>query len=115
MLYFLIGYLIFQFSIGYWASRQIKNESDYLLAGRHVPTWLLSFSLFATWFGAEACIGTSGEVYMHGLSGGRADPFGYSLCLFFLGIFHDAFTIIKRDWIFNECCIVSKYYAKEDV
>lgn len=87
MLYFLIGYLIFQFSIGYWASRQIKNESDYLLAGRHVPTWLLSFSLFATWFGAEACIGTSGEVYIYGLSGGRADPFGYSLCLFFLGFF----------------------------
>lgn len=93
MIYFLVGYLIFQFGIGYWASRRIKNESDYLLAGRHVPTWLLSFSLFATWFGAETCIGTSGEVYMLGLSGGRADPFGYSLCLFFLG-----FLIATKIW-----------------
>lgn len=86
MLYFLVVYLGIQFAIGYWVSRRIKNENDFLLAGRHVPGWLLSFSLFATWFGAETCIGTSGEVYASGISGGRADPFGYSLCLVLLGL-----------------------------
>jgi Na+/proline symporter len=93
MIYFLVAYLLFQFSLGYWASRSVKNESDYLLAGRHVPTWLVSFSLFATWFGAETCIGTSGEVYSLGLSGARADPFGYTLCLLLLGL-----LIAKKIW-----------------
>lgn len=93
MIYFLVAYLIFQFSLGYWASRSVKNESDYLLAGRHVPTWLVSFSLFVTWFGAETCIGTSGEVYSFGLSGARADPFGYTFCLLLLGL-----LIAKRIW-----------------
>lgn len=55
--------------------------------------WLLSFSLFATWFGAETCIGTSGAVFKEGLSGSRADPFGYSICLFFLGLF-----LAKKLW-----------------
>lgn len=93
MLYFLVVYLGIQFGIGYWVSRRIKNENDFLLAGRHVPGWLLSFSLFATWFGAETCIGTSGEVYASGISGGRADPFGYSICLVLLG-----FLIAGRIW-----------------
>lgn len=86
MTFFLIAYIGLQFAIGYWASRSVKNETDFLLAGRHVPGYLLTFSLFATWFGAETCIGTSAEVYTLGLSGGRADPFGYTLCLFLLGI-----------------------------
>lgn len=86
MTFFLIAYIALQFGIGFWASRRIKNESDFLLAGRHVPGYLLTFSLFATWFGAETCIGTSAEIYSVGLSGGRADPFGYSLCLILLGL-----------------------------
>jgi Na+/proline symporter len=86
-------YLIIQFSIGYWVSRSIKTEGDYLLAGRHAPGFLITFSLFATWFGAETCIGTSGQVYEQGLSGGRADPFGYSICLVLLGL-----LIAPRIW-----------------
>lgn len=68
-------------------SKFIKSESDFFLAGRKLPLWLLSFSLFATWFGAETTIGTSGAVFSEGLAGSRADPFGYSLCLFLMGLF----------------------------
>ncbi len=107
MIYFLVCYLLFQFSVGYWASRRIKNETDYLLAGRKIPTWLLSFSLFATWFGAETCIGTSGEVYNLGLSGGRADPFGYSLCLFFLG-----FLIATKIWNKNYSTLADFFHDR---
>lgn len=84
---FLLVYIGVQFSVVFYLSRKIKSEKDYLIGGQQIPTFLLMFSLFATWFGAETCIGTSGEVYQKGISGGRADPFGYSLCLLFLGIF----------------------------
>lgn len=93
---FLLLYLGVQFFIVYLISKKIKNEKDYLLGGQQVPTFLLMFSLFATWFGAETCIGTSGEVYEKGISGGRADPFGYTLCLLFLGFF-----VAKKIWNAN--------------
>lgn len=95
-LIFLIIYLMVQFFIVFLMSKKIKNERDYLVGGNKIPSFLLMFSLFATWFGAESCIGTSGEVYQKGLSGGRADPFGYSLCLILLGL-----LIAKKIWSSN--------------
>ncbi len=82
----LLLYLAAQFAICYVVSRKITNEEDFLLAGRSLGTPLITLSLFATWFGAETCIGSSSEVFSHGLSGSRADPFGYSLCLIFSGL-----------------------------
>src|SRR5690606_19942818 len=43
------------------------------------------FSVFATFFGAEAIVGTSGAVYEEGLTGGRIDPFGYAVAIFIVG------------------------------
>ncbi|MDI6698823.1 MAG: sodium:solute symporter family protein [Candidatus Saccharicenans sp.] len=81
----IVVYVIVQISIGVYLSRKIKNEADYFVGGRRVSFFLVSFSLFATWFGAETCLGSSGAVYETGLSGSRADPFGFSLCLFLMG------------------------------
>ena len=83
---FLAFYLISQLGIGYWASRSIKNEGDYLLAGRSLGPWLTTFGIFATWFGAETCIGAAGRIYDNGLSGSSAEPFGYALCIFLMGL-----------------------------
>ncbi len=47
---------------------------------------MASFSIFATWFGAETVVGAAGSIYSDGLSGGSADPFGYGLCLVVLGV-----------------------------
>jgi Na+/proline symporter len=35
----ILAYLALQFGIGIWVSRRIRNESDYLIAGRnlHLP------------------------------------------------------------------------------
>lgn len=76
-------------------ARKPKTESDYLLAGRSLGPWLATFSVFATWFGAETCIGASGEAYKHGLSGVITDPFGYALGIVLLGVFFAA-TLWKR-------------------
>ncbi|NND32834.1 MAG: sodium:solute symporter family protein [Saprospiraceae bacterium] len=86
-LFALAVYLAAQFALGYYISRRIKTEEDYLIGGRSLGMGLATFSIFATWFGAETCIGASGRVYLDGLSGGTHDPFGYALCILFMGLF----------------------------
>lgn len=82
----LFVYVVLQFVIAVIASRYIKSETDYLLAGRNLGVFTAGMSLFATWFGAETVMGTSGAVAEEGLSGGRADPFGYTVCLILMGL-----------------------------
>ena len=79
-------YVVLQLLVGLAASRRIRSQADYLLAGRSLGYGLAVFSLFATWFGAESCIGAAGAVYSDGLRGARADPFGYSICLALMGV-----------------------------
>lgn len=74
-------YVGLQMLLGVVVSRNIRTEDDYLLAGRRLGPGLATFSLFATWFGAETCIGAAGAVYEGGLSATRADPFGYAICI----------------------------------
>lgn len=85
MLYAVAAYLVLQLGISVLASRFIRSESDYLLAGRSLGLFLATFSLFATWFGAETVMGSSGAIAANGLSGSRADPFGYTICLLLMG------------------------------
>jgi Na+/proline symporter len=85
LLWGVLGYLLAQMLLGVWVSRRISTESDYWVAGRRLGPGLLLFSVFATWFGAETCIGAAGAVYAEGLAGGSADPFGYGLCLVLMG------------------------------
>jgi SSS family transporter len=82
-----LGYIVVQLAIGVLVSRSIKTESDYLIGGRRLGLGLVTFSLFATWFGAETCIGAAGMFYDEGLAGGVSDPFGYALALFLVGWF----------------------------
>ena len=83
---FILAYLAVQILIGIWIARKIKSESDFLLGGRRLSLFMAAFSLFATWFGAETCIGSSAAVYDKGLFGSRADPFGFSICLLLMGL-----------------------------
>lgn len=82
----IIAYLALQFGIGIWASRRVKSESDYLLAGRNLGYTLATFSIFATWFGAETVVGSAGNAYRDGVSLASAEPFGYGLCLLLMGL-----------------------------
>ncbi|HZI27058.1 MAG TPA: sodium:solute symporter family protein [Gemmatimonadaceae bacterium] len=82
----MLAYLGVQLGIGVWISRRIRNESDYLLAGRNLGYSLATFSIFATWFGAETLVGSAGNAYRDGVSLGNAEPFGYGLCLILAGL-----------------------------
>jgi SSS family solute:Na+ symporter len=79
-------YVLAQLAVGAWVSRRIATEDDYLVAGRRLGYGLGIFTIFATWFGAETCIGAAGAIYENGLSGGSADPFGYGACIFLMGL-----------------------------
>lgn len=81
----LLGYLLLQLAIGAWASRRVRSEDDYLVAGRRLGPGLATLSIFATWFGAETCIGAAGRAHVDGLSSTSAEPFGYGLCLLVMG------------------------------
>lgn len=85
--YILALYLLAQLALGYYISRRITTEEDYLIGGRSLGMGLATFSIFATWFGAETCIGAAGRVYSEGLSGGTHDPFGYAFCILLMGLF----------------------------
>jgi Na+/proline symporter len=80
-----LAYVVAQLLIGAWVARRIRTEEDYLVAGRKLGYPLAIFTIFATWFGAETCIGAAGAIYENGLAGGRADPFGYALCIVLFG------------------------------
>lgn len=81
LIWALAAYLALQFVIAWIASRSIKVEADYFVAGRKLGVFAVSMSVFATWFGAESVMGASGAIATEGLAGGRADPFGYTMCL----------------------------------
>ncbi len=89
MNYTLIGvgaYMAVQLGIGFYVSRRIKDETDYVLAGRSFGYLLATFSIFATWFGAETCIGSTSKIHSEGLFAAAHDPFGYGLCILLMGL-----------------------------
>ncbi len=82
----LLGYVLLQFAIGAWVSRRMSSEQDYIIAGRSLGTGLVAFSVFATWFGAEAIQVSAGEIYEKGLAGALVDPFGYGIAVVIVGL-----------------------------
>ena len=81
----LLIYVIIQMIIGISLSKKMNSQSDFILAGRNLGYLLGSFTIFATWFGAESVVSAAGEVYESGLSAAGADPFGYGLALLITG------------------------------
>jgi len=86
LLWGILAYILVQLAIGVVVSRRIETEADYLVAGRSFGPVLATFSVFATWFGAETCIGAAGAIYERGMAGGSADPFGYGICVILTGL-----------------------------
>jgi len=83
----IVGYVLVQFAVGTWVSRRMASEADYILAGRRLGTALVTFSVFATYFGAEAIVASGGAVYDNGLAGALVDPVGYAAAIIIVGVF----------------------------
>ena len=85
---FVVLYLMLTIAIGLYAARRVHNSRDYVVAGRSLPLYITTATVFATWFGSETVLGTSSTFLEEGLLGIAADPFGASLCLILVGLFY---------------------------
>ena len=79
-------YMMILLAVGWWASKQVSDEADFLVAGRRLGLPLMVGALVATWFGAGTTMGASGATYLFGVQGVVFDPFGAALCLVLLGL-----------------------------
>ncbi|MEQ1680389.1 MAG: sodium:solute symporter family protein, partial [Nitrospira sp.] len=85
--WFVILYLLLSVGIGLFAATRVRNSKDFAVAGRSLPLPVVTATVFATWFGAEAVLGISATFVKDGLRGVVADPFGSSMCLILAGLF----------------------------
>jgi len=84
---FVAAYLAVTIAIGLVAARKVHNAKDYLVAGRGLPLYMNTATVFATWFGAETVLSVSATFAKDGLGGIAGDPFGASACLVIAAIF----------------------------
>jgi len=90
LIWFVILYLLLSIGIGLYAATRVHNVKDYVVAGRHLPLYVVTATVFATWFGAETVLGISAKFVKDGLGGIVEDPFGASMCLILVGMFFAA-------------------------
>ena len=90
MLLLLFAFIAVQLVVAFALIRSIRSEDDFLLAGRKLGPSLATVSIFATWFGAESCIGAAGAAYERGFTWNAPEPFAYGACLIFTGLFFAA-------------------------
>ncbi len=90
LLWFVIGYWVISVAIGLYAGRNVHTSKDFAIAGRHLPFYMVTATVFATWFGSETVLGIPATFLKENLHGVVADPFGSALCLIFVGLFFAA-------------------------
>ena len=57
LLAFVILYLLVSIGIGLYAATRVHSAKDFAVAGRSLPLPVVTATVFATWFGAEAVFG----------------------------------------------------------
>ncbi|MCL9843056.1 sodium:solute symporter family protein [Ralstonia solanacearum] len=87
LIWFVIIYWVISVGIGLWAALRVRNTADFAVAGRGLPFYVVTATVFATWFGSETVLGIPAVFLKEGLHGVVADPFGSSLCLILVGLF----------------------------
>ncbi|KXS32236.1 MAG: Na+/solute symporter [Candidatus Gallionella acididurans] len=90
LLWFVITYWILSVGIGLYAATRVHNTRDFAIAGRGLPFYMVTATVFATWFGSETVLGIPATFLKEGLHGVVADPFGASMCLILVGLFFAA-------------------------
>jgi len=87
LLWFVIIYWIISVGIGIYAAKFVHNSNDFAVAGRRMPMYIVTATVFATWFGSETVLGIPATFMKEGFAGIIADPFGSSMCLILVGLF----------------------------
>jgi SSS family transporter len=103
---FVVLYLLVTIAIGLWAARRVHNSKDYVVAGRSLPLYMNTATVFATWFGAETVLSVSTEFAKSGLGGIVADPFGSSFCLVIVAL------VFARAFYRMDLLTIGDFYRK---
>ena len=90
LFWFVIIYWLISVAIGLVAATRVHNTRDFAVAGRHLPFYMVTATVFATWFGSETVLGVPATFLNEGFHGVVADPFGSSMCLILVGLFFAA-------------------------
>lgn len=64
----IVAYLGIMFFVAAWLRRRVKDDTDYLLAGRQMGAALIAVMLLATNFGGAFVLGTSQDAYSVGFA-----------------------------------------------
>lgn len=81
------AYMLIMIGVGFYASRGSASLTDFALAGRKMPLWLCSVSIFATWFGSGTMMGAATAAYEGDRLLMLAEPFGSAVALLLAGMF----------------------------
>ncbi len=79
-------YLLLMLVVGWWSHRQIRSTADFIVAGRRLPLFLATGTLFATWFCGGTLMGSAAQAYLFGNQGVIFDPWGSTLSLLLTGL-----------------------------
>ena len=82
----IVAYVLVQFAIGAWVSRRITSANDYILAGRRLGSGLVAFSVFATYFGAEAIVASGRRGLRAWVARCARRPFAYAAAIIIVGL-----------------------------
>jgi SSS family solute:Na+ symporter len=106
LLTFVALYIVASIAIGLFAGRNVHDTRDYVVAGRTLPFYVVTATVFATWFGSETVLGIPAKFFEGGLGSIVEDPFGSSMCLVLVGLFFAA-RLYKMDLL-----TIGDYYRK---
>jgi len=65
----IIAYFAVVIAIGVWASRRIKNQADYFLAGRKFGKFIQTFASFGQGTSADNAVGVTTTTFSNGIAG----------------------------------------------
>jgi SSS family solute:Na+ symporter len=80
-------YMLVMLGIGFYASRGTHSATEFIVAGRSLPLWLCSVSIFATWFGSGIMMEAATSGYDRDFLLMIGEPFGSGLALLLSGLF----------------------------
>lgn len=102
LLFFIGGYLLLIFGIGWWVFCWVYFMKDFVIVGCNLFMVVVVFVFFVIWFGFEIIMGVSLEFVEYGLIGVIEDFFGVVFCLVFVGVFFVCLLYKLNIIIFND-------------
>jgi Na+/proline symporter len=64
----IIAYLVLLAAIAVWKSRQVKDQSDFAVAGRSLSPWMMVCTMLAVWIGTGSIVGNAEQTYETGMA-----------------------------------------------